>query len=101
MKYLRPVAKLMTVVLAASMFTACTSINAKPLDTGKMVTRVMFAEECPVSPPPLKEIKEDKMAIGPAVALAVIPPLVDAGIKGIGNAIKKAGESAKYSTSAG
>ena len=61
----------------------------------KIVTGLQFRETCPVSK------KSGKKFIGAAaVALAVIPPLIEKGLNGLGEAIKKAGAEKTYTAEA-
>jgi hypothetical protein len=55
-------------------------------------TKVIFQEECPVS-----EVKTESFLGG--LALAIIPSLVESGVKSLGNAIKKMGEDEPFTTS--
>lgn len=61
----------------------------------KKVTGLQFMETCPVS-----KVSGKKFIGAAALALAVVPPLIEKGLKNLGEAIKKAGAEKTYTAEA-
>lgn len=58
-------------------------------DAPGLLTKAFLFDECPIS-------KNRSQSLGVGLAALIIPPLIEKGIKGIGTAIKKAGEEKTF-----
>ena len=82
-----------SLIFSAVFLVGCGSTPTdSTVDESTMVTRVHLAKQCLAS-------KAELESFGSAVALALVPPLVESGVKAIGAAIKKAGEAEPFTTS--
>lgn len=95
------IVKFVSILVCALTISACalfdsSEINDKTSMTSnkpETITRVLFEKKCPMT-------KAGTQSIVGGLALALVPPLVESGIKGLGNAIKAAGAKKSYSTNA-
>jgi hypothetical protein len=82
-----------TITLSVAFILGCSSTPpTSAVDDATMVTRVHLTNQCTITEAELE-------SYGSALALALVPPLVESGLNALGGAIKKAGEAEIFTTS--